>query len=68
MPYRASSRVLLVVRIAGGALVQLEELLEVGEGEVALHVLLTVHDAGAEGLLVRLPLEDLFLDRADLRK
>jgi len=46
-----------VVRVAQRVLLEREEVLQVGRGEVPLDVRLLVHDAAAERLLVRLALE-----------
>lgn len=51
-----------VVCVAGGVLVETEELSEFPQGEVALHVLLLVHHTAAQGFLVGLSLQDLLFD------
>lgn len=50
------------MRVAGRLLVEGEEFSQFAQREVALHVLLLVHHAAAQGFLVGLPLEDLLLD------
>ena len=57
-----------VVSVADGVLAEGEQLPEFPQGEVALHVLLLVHHAAAQGLLVGLPLQDLLLDRPRLQR
>ena len=52
-----------LMRLAERILVEQEQLPERVEGEVSFHVLVLVDDRGREGLLVRLPLEDLFCER-----
>ena len=61
-PRHAPPALKLVVGIARGVGLQLEQVPQVWQGEVPLHVLLLVHHAGTEGLLVCLPLEYLLLD------
>lgn len=56
----------LVMRVAGGLFVESEEFSELPQREVTLHVLLLIHHAAAQGLLMGLPLEDLLLDRPRL--
>lgn len=56
----------LVMGVAGGGLVEREELAQLPQGEVALHVLLLVHHTAAQSLLVGLPLQDLLLDGSRL--
>lgn len=53
-----------LVRLTQRVLVEQEQLPERIEREVPLGVLFLVDDGGGERLLVRLPLEDLLLDRA----
>jgi len=53
---------LLVVGVADGGLVEREELAQLAQGEVPLHVLLLIHHTAAQRLLVGLPLQDLLLD------
>ena len=53
-----------LVLLAQCVLVKHEQFPECVDREVALGVLLFVHDGGGEGLLVCLSLEDLLLDRA----
>lgn len=50
------------MRLAERVFLELEQLPEHVDGEVALGVLFLVDDGGRQGLLGRLPLEDLFLD------
>lgn len=52
--------------VAGGLLVESEELSEFTQREVTLHILLLVHDTAAQGFLMSLPLQDLLLDRPRL--
>ena len=52
-----------LVRLAERVLVEQEEFPERVQREVSLDVFLLVHHRGRERLLVRLPLEDLLLDR-----
>lgn len=59
---------LLVVSIAEGVLLQFKEMSEIGEGEMSFHILFPIHHARAQGLLMSLPLEDLLLDRTDLKR
>lgn len=53
---------LLVVGVADGGLVEREEVAQLAQGEVSLHVLLLIHHTAAQRLLVGLPLQDLLLD------
>ena len=55
------------MRVASRALVQFEQIAQISEREVPLDVLLVVHDARTQRLLVRLPLKNLLLDRASLK-
>lgn len=48
------------------ALLEPEEILEFIHGEMPLHILLIVHYAAREGLLVSLSLEDLLFNRSCL--
>ena len=57
----------LVMSIAERVLVEREEVTEVAQGEVSLHVLLLVNHAAAERFLVSLALEDLLFYRSGLK-
>lgn len=50
------------MRVADGVLIETEELSKFTQGEMALHVLLLVHHAAAQGFLVRLSLQNLLFD------
>jgi hypothetical protein len=54
--------------IGNGGLVQLKQLLQVILGEMPFAVLVLVHHGRGERLLVRLPLENLLLNRSSLQK
>ena len=54
--------------VASRALVQFEQIAQISEREVPLDILLVVDDARTQRLLVRLPLKNLLLDRASLKK
>ncbi len=57
----------LVVRVAVSGLVQCEELAQLPEAEVPLHILLVVDDARTQRLLVCLALQNLLLYRPRLK-
>ena len=53
--------------VAVGVFVELEEVSQVLQREMPLHLFLVVDHTRAEGLLVRLSLKDLFLNTASLQ-
>lgn len=57
---------LLVMCVTGGLLIQREEFSEFPQREVTLNVLLLVHYAAAQSLLMGLPLQDLLLNGTGL--
>lgn len=58
---------LLVVSVTECVFLQLEQISELGEREMRLHVFFLIHHLGTESLFVRLPLENLFLDGSGLK-
>lgn len=58
---------LLVVSVTECVLLQLEEISELRESEMRLHVFFLVHHFRTERFFVRLPLENLFLDGSSLK-
>lgn len=57
---------LLVMRVAGGLLIESEELSEFAQREVTLHIHLLIHHTAAQSFLMGLPLQDLLLNRPRL--